>query len=76
MGKAFNQRFKNPDSIKKNTDEFNYKIFKHAGKTIQEKLKTKCKLGESILLLGNSKDRGLWWATVQGVAKNWRQLND
>ena len=48
VGKAFNQRFKNSDSIKKNTDEFNYKIFKHAGKTIQEKLKTKCKLGESI----------------------------
>ena len=35
--------------VKKNTDEFSYKIFKHAGKTIQEKLKTKCKLGESIL---------------------------
>ena len=24
--------------------------------------------------LGNSVDRGAWWATVHGVAKNWTQL--
>ena len=25
--------------------------------------------------LGNSMDRGAWWATVHGVAKSWTQLN-
>ena len=25
----------------------------------------------SILVLGNSKGRGAWWATVRGVAKEW-----
>ena len=26
--------------------------------------------------LGNSIDRGSWWATVYGVAKSWTQLSD
>ena len=26
--------------------------------------------------LGNPKDRGVWWATVQGVTKSWTQLSD
>ena len=26
--------------------------------------------------LGNPMDRGVWWATENGVAKNWTQLND
>ena len=26
--------------------------------------------------LENSMDRGVWWAIVHGVAKNWTQLND
>ena len=26
--------------------------------------------------LGNSMDRGAWWATVQGVAKNWTWLSN
>ena len=26
--------------------------------------------------LENPKDRGAWWATVHGVAKNWTQLSD
>ena len=26
--------------------------------------------------LGNSKDRGAWWATVQGVAKSWTWLSN
>ena len=26
--------------------------------------------------LENSKDRGAWWATADGVAKNWTQLSD
>ena len=25
--------------------------------------------------LANPMDRGVWWATVCGVAKNWAQLN-
>ena len=25
--------------------------------------------------LGNSMDRGTWWATVHGVSKSWTQLN-
>ena len=24
----------------------------------------------------NSMDRGVWWATVHGVAKSWTQLSD
>ena len=26
--------------------------------------------------LGNSMDRGAWWATVHGVAEGWTQLSD
>ena len=26
--------------------------------------------------LRNPMDRGVWWATVQGVAKSWTQLGD
>ena len=26
--------------------------------------------------LENSKDRGVWWATVHGVTKSWTQLSD
>ena len=26
--------------------------------------------------LENPTDGGLWWATVQGIAKSWTQLND
>ena len=26
--------------------------------------------------LGNLLDRGTWWATVCGIAKNWTQLRD
>ena len=26
--------------------------------------------------LGNPTERGVWWATVHGVTKNWTQLND
>ena len=26
--------------------------------------------------LENSMDRGAWWATVNGVAKSWKRLND
>ena len=26
--------------------------------------------------LENPMNRGAWWATVYGVAKSWRQLND
>ena len=26
--------------------------------------------------LGNSMDRGAWWATVWGVPKSWTQLNE
>ena len=26
--------------------------------------------------LENSMDRGAWWATVHGIAKNWTPLND
>ena len=26
--------------------------------------------------LENPTDRGFWWATVHGVAKNWTQLSD
>jgi len=26
--------------------------------------------------LENSTDRGVWWATVHGVAKSWTQLTD
>ena len=26
--------------------------------------------------LGNSMDRGAWWATVHGATKNWTQLSD
>ena len=26
--------------------------------------------------LENSMDRGAWWATVHGVAKNWTQLSN
>ena len=26
--------------------------------------------------LGNPMDREAWWATVQGVTKNWTQLNN
>ena len=29
----------------------------------------------TILAWKNPKDRGAWWATVRGVAKNWTQLN-
>ena len=25
----------------------------------------------SILVLGNPKGRGVWWATVRGIAKEW-----
>ena len=36
--------------------------------------------GNGILLqyscLGNSMDRGAWWAIVHGVAKSWTQLSD
>ena len=27
-------------------------------------------------IFGNPMDRGAWWATVHGVAKNWTQLSD
>ena len=26
--------------------------------------------------LGNSKDRGAWWATVPGVTRSWTQLSN
>ena len=26
--------------------------------------------------LGNTKDRGAWWATVDGVANSWTRLSD
>ena len=26
--------------------------------------------------LGNSMDKGAWWAIVQGVAKSWARLSD
>ena len=26
--------------------------------------------------LGNAMDRGAWWATVHGMAKNWTQLKN
>ena len=28
-----------------------------------------------VFLLENPKDRGVWWATVHGVARSWTQLN-
>ena len=30
----------------------------------------------SVFLLGESHDRGAWWATVRGVAESWTQLSD